>query len=296
MRCTSGSEAEADLLCSLCGSADIGEMSSQGGFPLKKCSKCGLQFLHPQPDTEELRSIYSDYYRSWDIDASGDEVSRMKMRTFRGYLEAVKQYVPSGHLLDVGCATGELLSVASEMGYYVHGIEISPKGVARCRIKFGEERITSKPLVRGDFPDESFDLVTMCDVLEHLETPVEFLDTVEKLLKPGGILLIATPDTYSWSCRLMKSSWPHYKKEHLYYFNRSNMLRLLPPGLVIKRLSVARKCLTLRYCLSILDADNSSVLLTRLSGLLRFLPGFLQVMPVRVAFGEMLVLVRKERV
>jgi 2-polyprenyl-3-methyl-5-hydroxy-6-metoxy-1,4-benzoquinol methylase len=289
-------EQNQNLHCIVCGSPDITHIGITGGFPLCNCKECGLQFLYPRPSREELKCIYADYYRPWGIDTSGDAVSEMKMRTFRGYMQHVERYAPKGRLLDVGCATGELLSVARNMGFDAYGIEISPKGVEKCRTIFGEGRIASKPLEKGDFPDGSFDVVTLCDVLEHLEAPGDFLAIVATLLKPEGILLIVTPDTSSWTCRLMGASWPHFKKEHLYYFSRTNIIKFLPSALVVMELVGAKKSLSIRYCRNIIEAHNGSTIGARLISFLRFFPRGLQVWPFSVGFGEMLILARKGNV
>lgn len=280
--------------CSLCSSDDTVSLGDVGRYPLLQCRSCGLQFLWPPPGSLELERIYSDYYRSWNLEACAVDVSCMKRCTFEGYLRKVVPLVPSGKLLDVGCATGELLEVARDIGYDVFGVEISPPGIERCRERFGAERISSKQLERSDFPAGFFDIVTLSDVMEHLPDPHGFLDIAAYLLRPGGILLIVTPDTSSWSRSFMGMKWPHYKEEHLYYYNRATITRLLRPAFVPLIVEKATKCLTMRYCRSVTEAYESRSVVSGLIRKSRLLPMGLQNVIFRGGVGEMLVIARKE--
>ena len=78
-----------------------------------------------------------------------------------------------------------------------------------------------------DFADHSFDIVVLADVIEHVRSPKEFLTRVKNLVKPGGTIFLAVPSLDSLSSRLMGRYWMEFKLEHLFYFDRNTMTRLL---------------------------------------------------------------------
>lgn len=258
-----------------------------------ECPQCGLQFLDPIPDKKALDKIYADYYKAWDIKQSGKEVSMMKTRTFQRYLGQITNFVSSGTLLDIGCATGELLAVAREMGFDVYGVEVSPEGIRRCKERFGEDRIIGKNLKPGDFPPEFFDVITLSDILEHMPDPSPFLDNIYNILKPNGILMIVTPDTSSWTRKVLGTRWLHYKEEHVYYYNSNNIFRLLSPRFHIFSLGSAYKSLTLDYCASIIKNYATSGAVKKITSVLKHLPASIGQYPLKINIGEMLVLSRK---
>ncbi|MFA7402484.1 MAG: class I SAM-dependent methyltransferase [Pelobacteraceae bacterium] len=281
--------------CMICGMTEPVHVSEVGRYPLYKCRGCGLEFLRPQPDGVNLARIYQDYYRSWNIAGSLAEVSSMKQRTFGGYLRRAAMYVSSGRLLDVGCATGDLMTVARDMGFDVFGVEIAPQGVAMCQARFGADRISPKPLEKGDFPVNYFDIITLSDLLEHIPEPRSFLETVTHLLKPGGVLMVVTPDTSTWIRSVSGAAWPHYKEEHLWYFNRSNIRKFLSTCLTPLAVARADKSLTINYVRSVLMAYRGRhTTVSRLVRLAGIVPRRIAGHPFKVSCGEMFVLARKE--
>lgn len=278
----------------LCGNLKNNEIGSLGNYSILECSECLLQFLEPIPVQKSLTEIYSDYYKAWDYVGSGNEVSRMKKVTFQKYLKQITSYIPSGTLLDVGCATGELMLAAQEFGFDVYGVEISPYGIRKCKKMFGENKIVATNLKADDFPREFFDLITLSDVIEHITEPVLFVDLLWSLLKADGFLMIATPDTSSWIRKIMGKRWHHYKEEHIYYYNHSNIVKLLSTHFNIIILNNAHKTLTIDYCSNILKAYSDSNIFIKMLSLIRFLPLKIRVQPFEISIGEMFILCRKK--
>lgn len=124
----------------------------------------------------------------------------------REILDSTKRYQPSGRLLDIGCGLGHLMKLARERGYEVEGIDSSPGAVGFAADVFG-----LSPVV-GFFPDpryspESFDVVTLNHVIEHVDDPVGVLSAIKDILKPGGILAVAAPNYDSLVRRMRKGLW-----------------------------------------------------------------------------------------
>lgn len=283
-----------DKTCIICGfDRPCGKGTAVTPYILMECPKCGLQFLDPIPDEKRLKAIYCDYYKAWGIDKSPDKVSGMKAKTFKGYLDAITPAVSSGRLLDIGCATGELLEAAENSGFDVYGIEVSRPGIARCREKFGKDKILEGDLKKGDFPPDFFDVITLFDVIEHISSPAEFLKIVSNILKPSGVLMMVTPDTSSWTRKALGKRWPHYKEEHIYYYNKSNIAMILSPYFDLLDIRSAKKTLSIDYVRNIMQAKSGKGFLNNVIGIIAKLAERIKFAHFKVNIGEMIILCKK---
>jgi len=282
-----------NLSCCLCGDSKHDRVDSFKLYAIMRCRSCELQVLYPFPEESQLVKIYSEYYNAWDLNNSGMDVSMMKRETFRSYLKRVTPYISSGTYLDIGCATGESLAVAKENGFDVYGVEVSPYGIQQCRKKFGEGRIIGEALKSTHFHADFFDLITLSDVLEHITEPGVFIGTVYNILKPGGFLMIVTPDTSSWIKKLMGKHWLHYKEEHIYYYNKQSIMKLLLPEFQITLIGKAYKILSLNYIADILSAYTHNSLSRKSVYFLKIIPAIIRKYHLRMYIGEMFILCRK---
>jgi SAM-dependent methyltransferase len=128
--------------------------------------------------------------------------------------------------LDVGCATGALLAALRDAGWEPQGVEISAAQAA-----YGEARhglpIRIGTLESAAFPDASFDLVHASHLIEHLNSPASFLVEVGRLLAPGGLLALTTPNADGFQARLLGPRWRSAIYDHLYLFSLRNLSELL---------------------------------------------------------------------
>ncbi len=177
-----------------------------GEFPVVRCTSCGLVFLRPRPSSSVLGSFYPDTYYPLD-----QQPSREAFAVAEGLLARVIEWgrrqrlqVPS--ILDIGCGTGLFLHLAHEAGLYVRGIELSDSAVEYARARYGLD-VHHGTLKNAELPDESFDIVTMWHVLEHLPNPVEALRRVARVLRPGGLLLLGVPNIDSIEARIFGRRW-----------------------------------------------------------------------------------------
>jgi 2-polyprenyl-3-methyl-5-hydroxy-6-metoxy-1,4-benzoquinol methylase len=240
--------------CNVCGSIKSRRVQSHirgTEFDVYRCAgDCGVEFLSPQPTWEQIRAIYdASYYKAWGM-AEGEvtQIGQMKRHTFARCLRQTKRYVPGGKILDVGTASGFFLEVAQAGGFEPFGVEVSEYSGNLAAEKFGRERIHIGTLESAPFAAGTFNAVAMSDLIEHVSSPVETLTSAARLLRPGGVLLVMTPNRASLTHALMGKNWTHYKLEHLFYFDHRSLSHAArKSGLEIVYFRPAVKTLTLRY-------------------------------------------------
>ncbi len=201
---------------------------------LVRCVHCGLVFVNPRPVFEDLARQYEGPYFNCpeptfggyeDYEADREDI----MRTFRGRLARIRPLLGPGtpRLLDVGCATGIFLEVAREAGWSVEGLDISAYALSRARQK--GLTIHRGTLTGASLPAATYDVITMWDLIEHVPDPVAVLLECRRLLRPGGVLAISTPDAGSLLARVLGGRWLGFRSidEHLYFFSRRSMGAML---------------------------------------------------------------------
>jgi SAM-dependent methyltransferase len=216
--------------CPVCQSKRLYYAFSIDGHRLERCADCCFMLLNPQPSDAELAAIYTDSYFLGDGSAeSKQRVSDMKRATARRYLDEVQRYRGNtgGRLLEIGCGSGDLLLEAHSGGYEVTGVEISSAAAETARARVPDARVVCAQPDTVELPRGSFDVCMLCDVIEHVRDPLRVLEHLRELLKPDGVLYIATPALDSWSSRLLKNRWMEFKVEHLSLFRTATMQYLL---------------------------------------------------------------------
>ena len=233
--------------CNLCGSTeyrvlqparyDIGTLQNQADLTrtfssssderlnhqLVACARCGLQFVNPRLRADAVLEGYA---------AGSDEqfVSQARGRelTFGKCLdsiEAVWKKSP-GQLLDIGAGGGSFSFVASKRGWQAEGCEPN-RWLCTWALEHYGLPIRPGTVFEQDYPADSYDVVTLWDVLEHTPDPKTEIAETHRLLRTGGLLVINYPDIGSWIARLMGRSWVFLLDVHLYYFTRATIRTLL---------------------------------------------------------------------
>lgn len=202
-----------------------------GEFQFVRCEQCGLLRQNPRLEWEQLAAYYPENYISHGglLDKSLSRVKQIERRY--GHWKRVRRiakYKPEGTWLDVGCGSGLNLQEAQFWKrWQLFGLEPVPKMAAYVQEKLG---IPVYNTTLEDFTDhdEEFDIITMWDVLEHLPYPVEALEKVSRMLKPGGILVLSTPSLESLDRGWFKDSWIGYDlPRHLFLFPRPLLKQVL---------------------------------------------------------------------
>lgn len=219
--------------CTLCGAAEREEVFCEEPFRVLRCSSCGMVYVTPRLKPEVLPHVYDEGYWTSEgpkhrgyADYRSEEA--LYLKTFRKRFEIIDRYVDKpGRLLDVGCAAGFFLKVASERGWQLEGVELSPDIAAHAREDFGFEQVHVGTLETAPYEPGSFDLLTMWDVLEHVPDPKALLIEARSFLKSDGLLILETQDVSSAFAKRMGPKWQHFKHlEHLHHFDPRTIRRL----------------------------------------------------------------------
>jgi 2-polyprenyl-3-methyl-5-hydroxy-6-metoxy-1,4-benzoquinol methylase len=234
--------------CPICGIENVRPFCTKQQANYYICRKCQTIFQHPLPpsasmaawaDSEYVSGAYHDYVAA----------RPMKKQHFEDRLAQIGDQIGSGRLLDVGCSCGYFIEVAAARGFDVQGVEFSRSAIAAAS---SEVRSRIFQGVLEDLPHiGTFDVVTAFDLIEHLQDPREFLRRSARLLKPGGTLVLSTPDTGHVLRRIMRSRWPMLQPmQHLHLFSRKSLVAALQSeGFVNIRAEIAYKTLSADYLL-----------------------------------------------
>ncbi len=229
--------------CPRCRTSQATVRYDLGTTLIVRCSECRLLHLHPWPDPAETEAVYgSDYFQNTAL-VDGDPTAiygyvdyiaeranrqRHQARIARELRSLLLPNSGRPRLLDVGCGLGYFLDEAFEEGFDPAGLEFNGHAVERLRQKF------AFPILHGaiesvELEPESFDAITMFDVIEHLRDPFGSLDKLHRALRPGGVLVISTPDAESLTSRLIGSRLEDFRRtrEHLVFFGRQTLREVL---------------------------------------------------------------------
>lgn len=216
--------------CPLCGGFSAVELYRHRGR-IVRCERCTLVRRDPLPDLDEIARIYRapDYFRLDRHDAIGYADYFADESIFRPYFARtfalLKRYVtPPGRLVEVGAAAGFALIEAERAGWSAEGLELSPGAVAFARGR----GLAVREGGFDDLPrDASADVVAAFQTIEHVADVRAAIQRVRVALRPGGTLLLTTPDHGSLLRSLMRRFWIAYRPEHLLYFDRRTLSELL---------------------------------------------------------------------
>ncbi|MGD1711942.1 class I SAM-dependent methyltransferase [Dapis sp. BLCC M172] len=208
--------------CPLCHTNKFNYYKAGDDYILAKCSECDMVWDNNPPANPT--AIYQEDYYNNDFPKGGYsnyfQGMKINSQTFRKrLLKAEKKLSGQGLLLDVGCALGDCLEQAKNLGWNnPQGLEVSEYAV-----NFAKSRglsVSQGDLFNHDFEPNSFDLIMLQDMIEHTTDPIGQLTAAYQLLKPGGWIFITTPNVGGFWQKLLGSLWYHYKPtEHLTYFS-----------------------------------------------------------------------------
>jgi 2-polyprenyl-3-methyl-5-hydroxy-6-metoxy-1,4-benzoquinol methylase len=238
---------------------------AEGSWNLKRCANpvCGLVWLDPMPLTEDIGKAYANYYTHASRESAGRKgmMGRIFAAMQRAYLANKFNYTtgrssfvtrclgrllylfpirrrgldgdvrflaarPGGRLLDVGCGSGDWLMFMRGLGWQVSGNDFDANAVKTAQGRGLDVECAS--LEQQKHPGGAFDAVTLSHVIEHVPDPVQTLAECRRILKPGGKLVLFTPNASSLSHRVFKNDWRGLEPpRHLHVFSTESMRPLL---------------------------------------------------------------------
>ncbi len=204
--------------------------ASQETFPIYRCSSCGFTFTQDFPDESVIGPYYDapEYISHSDTDKGLMNKVYHAARTFMlnrkcKWVEKASR-LDTGRILDYGAGTGYFANTMQQRGWSVQAIEKSPSARA-----FGKEHFHIDMQDEPAFYDmeaESFDAITMWHVLEHVQQIDKLFEQLFKVLKPGGVLVIAVPNSASMDALYYKERWAAYDvPRHLWHFSAKTLCK-----------------------------------------------------------------------
>ncbi len=232
-----------------------------GLWSFSKCESCGLIWLSPRPVADDIGRVYERYFTHdrTKPDRSGflrhllSKLRRTVLSDHFSYREpnendedqswgAVMSQLPAIHdyvgtkvmflrsgfgdtLLDVGCGNGTFLVRMRALGWTVSGVESDKRAVKVARERYNLD-VRNSTLEEAEFPEKYFDAVTLSHVIEHVHNPHSLLTECQRILKPGGRIVILTPNSESLGHRFFKENWLGLDPpRHIFVFTRDTLSR-----------------------------------------------------------------------
>ena len=228
--------------------------TAPGRWTLHRCLGCASAFLDPRPTREAIGLAYGDYYTHdagpvraaagsrvailngylnsrWGYElepasALGRAIARLLPRR-RAYADRLVRHLPRpagrASLLDIGCGDGSFVAWMRRLGWDAEGLE--PDFAAARRAQEAGIPVTAASLEDAPFDAESFDAVTMSHVIEHLHEPLAGLEACRRLLRPGGVLWLATPNLAGYGQATFGPDWIGLDPpRHLVVFTRESLV------------------------------------------------------------------------
>jgi 2-polyprenyl-3-methyl-5-hydroxy-6-metoxy-1,4-benzoquinol methylase len=194
-----------------------------------RCVSCGLISSYPLPDEIGIKEHYEKGFnegnylrlRQW-----ADQYSRIYIDLAHFLESHLLQYglkLDGARFLDIGCFTGDFIRVLNKRGADVFGLELQKEAVEIANESL-PGRIFQADVYNDVFPEYDFDIVSMTGLIEHVLEPTKLLHRCFEILKPGGVIMIQTPNSGSFLSHGMHQYWPPIAPvEHIYLFSRRSM-------------------------------------------------------------------------
>ena len=183
---------------------DINRRVDDSVFTYWRCRGCGLIFLRDPPS--DLARYYPDDY--YAIARSLEELTAWS-RSERYKLDIVSRFRRSGHLVEIGPASGAFAYLAKVGGYDVTAIEMDSRCCEYLASELRINVIQSAEEAKALETVQPADVIAMWHVIEHLSDPWRMLEVAAGKLKPGGILVLAAPNPEAWQFGLFRDRWTH---------------------------------------------------------------------------------------
>ena len=262
---------KSNIFCPVCGSPSthsLGKFHSRDyqkseSFEYHKCSVCNLIFLYPLP-TEDVINRFYEYKFAEGNYRDYERFNESKQRSFDTIItrEIIPNIDRKGHILEFGCGEGFFLERLFHFGFEnIWGVDVSQVAISRAQQKLPnryKERLFchNEDTLSHQFESQSMDCVVGLDVLEHLRSPLSFLNEAFNILSPDGLLILTTPRLNSFASKVLKLRWHYFiPLEHIHLFS-SNSIKMALVRVGFQKIIVLKekRYFSIGYSVSSLEA------------------------------------------
>jgi len=190
----------------------------------KNCSRCGTYRQTNEIDMDKRHSVYAaeiEKRLTPEFQAPLKAQVQLLWSKLDAYAWPIMAREEQKNLLDVGCSTGTFLDHAKQFGlkFNLFGQDINKKALENVK---STGNLKSESIENCGYEDEFFDIITCHEVIEHVENPLEYLKTMFRILKTGGIIQLTTPNSFDMD----PATWPMARPDHLWLFNSESIRRM----------------------------------------------------------------------
>ena len=198
---------------------------SQESFEIVSCNNCGFRFTNPRP----AESALGKYYESEDYISHTNQGNNLvnnlyklaRIYTIQEKSKLIRKWGRKGHLLDIGCGTGEFIDYNKKLNWAVSGVEVNDKARTQAEELVGQSLFSSLEAVPRD---QQYQAITLWHVLEHISQLEESCQKIKSLLAPKGVLMVAVPNCESYDATYYDQYWAAFDvPRHLYHFTQQSM-------------------------------------------------------------------------
>lgn len=226
-----------------------------GIWSLMRCPECQLVWLNPQPTPDDVGKLYIQYFTHQKLETPKKALAGLRKRVKASILSSSFGYKTDGsnrimgsvlsciaplreivggrvlwleagekgRLLDIGCGNGQFLDRMRQLGWEVVGVEPDGKAVSAARERYRLE-VFHGSLEEAKFPDRYFDAITMNHVIEHVLEPIGLFRECRRVLRPGGTLVVVTPNVNSLGRRMFDDACANWDPpRHLFHFSTETL-------------------------------------------------------------------------
>lgn len=218
--------------CPACNAAARAPYCRDGQWELFTCGGCGLIYVDPMPGAETLDALYQDAYDGAQTGYFAKPESKLRRSLIR--LRIIRRFAKTrgGKFLDIGCNGGFMVEAARRSGFTAWGVEPDAVSLAYARAHYPGNQYFQGLISDFDPRDAQnaairYDVAYCCEVIEHVPQPQVFLGDIYRLLRPGGLLYLTTPDISHWRRPGNLSDWDGFcPPSHVLYFSPQNLISL----------------------------------------------------------------------
>lgn len=214
-----------EAICCVCNNSDPKEFKvkyKKDNYSVCECNKCSFVFIPPYFRKQISYENYKDENVAIAV-RNGNNFVKIERHKLRYNL--IKKYKPNGSLFDLGAGWGHFMLTGQQLGYDVYGIEISeqPYLYSKNDLKLPVDHIDFFEMKE----DRTFDIITMWDVLEHIDKADPFIEKCARINTKNGYIVIQVPQIDSYFAKKYKDEWKMMSLDHVNYFGKKTITQLL---------------------------------------------------------------------